>query len=246
MSAEDKSEDLPVYVGTAGWSVPAHYADEVPREGSHLQRYAGRLNAVEINSSFARPHRRATYERWAETVPAAFRFSVKTPRTITHEGQLRQSGALLDRLCNEVGGLGDKLGVLLVQLPPSLPFDRSVAETFFAEVRARFSVVVALEPRHRSWFSTAVDNLLKTHCIARVAADPPPVGGADEPGGWDGLVYLRLHGSPRIYYSDYDPVRLADIRGRLDALKTKSRPIWCIFDNTAAFHAFGNALAIAG
>jgi uncharacterized protein YecE (DUF72 family) len=111
---------LPLRVGTAGWSVPSRYAAEIPPGGSHLERYARRLNAVEINSAFHRPHQRKTYERWARSAPAGFRFSVKLPKVMTHEQRLADCGELLDRFVAEVAGLGDKLGVLLVQLPPNL------------------------------------------------------------------------------------------------------------------------------
>jgi uncharacterized protein YecE (DUF72 family) len=88
-------------IGTAGWGVPSQYLDQVPPGGSHLQRYARRLNAAEINSSFYRPHRRTTYQRWAHSVPDDFRFSVKVPKAITHEAGLAACGALLDRFVDE-------------------------------------------------------------------------------------------------------------------------------------------------
>src|SRR5687767_5317762 len=73
------------YVGAAGWSIPSRYKDDLPGTGSHLERYAQRLDAVEINSSFHRHHREQTYARWAASVPVRFRFAVKTPRALTHE-----------------------------------------------------------------------------------------------------------------------------------------------------------------
>jgi len=77
-----------VRVGTAGWSIPAQYAAEFSQVGTHLERYARRLDAVEINSSFYRPHLPKTYQRWAETVPEDFRFAVKMPKEITHVRRL--------------------------------------------------------------------------------------------------------------------------------------------------------------
>jgi uncharacterized protein YecE (DUF72 family) len=106
-------------IGCAGWSIPKIYSDDFPSEGSHLQRYSGRLNAVEINSSFYRPHRRATYLRWSETVPANFRFSVKMPRSITHDARLVAAGQRLNRFFDEISALEQKLGCVLIQLPPS-------------------------------------------------------------------------------------------------------------------------------
>jgi uncharacterized protein YecE (DUF72 family) len=234
----------PLYIGTAGWSVPSRYATEMPQGGTHLERYARRLSAVEINSSFYRPHQRKTYERWARSVPASFRFSVKVPKAITHEQRLSDCGALLDRFVMEVTGLGDKLGVLLVQLPPKLKVEKRVADRFFRNLRQRFDVPVACEPRHASWFTPAIDDWLAERRIARVAADPAPVASTGERGGWSGFAYYRWHGSPRIYYSDYDDAALAALRKRLDTQRNQGVPTWCILDNTALGAALGNALAL--
>jgi uncharacterized protein YecE (DUF72 family) len=235
---------LPLRVGTAGWSVPSRYAAEIPPGGSHLERYARRLNAVEINSSFHRPHQRKTYERWARSAPGGFRFSVKLPKVMTHEQQLADCSELLDRFVTAVAGLGDKLSVLLVQLPPKLAFERRKADHFFRDLHRRIDVPVACEPRHPSWFTPAVNDWLAGRRIARVAADPAPVPDAGEPGGWNGLAYYRWHGSPRIYYSEYDDVALAALGKRLAKQRKGDVPTWCIFDNTASGAALGNALAL--
>jgi uncharacterized protein YecE (DUF72 family) len=234
-----------IRIGTAGWSVPSLYRNEVPPGGSHLERYAKLLNVVEINSSFYRPHRRATYQRWAQSTPNDFRFSVKLPRAMTHDAGLAGCSAALDRFVTEVTGLGDKLGVLLVQLPPKSAFRKRIAAGFFRALRARIDADVALEPRHASWFTPAVDDWLAEHRIARVAADPAPVGGAGDPGGWSGLSYYRWHGSPRKYYSDYDAAGLAALKQRTEEDRVRKTSAWCIFDNTAAGAALGNALALA-
>src|SRR5690349_22366449 len=84
------------YIGTAGWSIPREQQRCFPAGESHLARYARVFPAVEINSTFHRPHRAATYERWAASVPRAFRFAVKMPRAITHDQRLRNSARLLD------------------------------------------------------------------------------------------------------------------------------------------------------
>src|SRR5476651_1777851 len=105
-------------IGTAGWSIPAQYKDEFPGAGTHLERYGARLKAVEINSSFYRSHQRKTYERWATSVPEDFRFAVKLPRSITQNQRLKDCDDLLTRFVEGSAGLGAKLGVMLVQLPP--------------------------------------------------------------------------------------------------------------------------------
>ncbi len=225
--------------------MPSRYAAVMPPGGSHLERYAQRLNAVEINSSFYRPHQRKTYERWAQSTPAGFSFSVKMPKAITHEARLIDCDAMLDRFVTEVTGLGDKLGVLLVQLPPSFSFDKQVADRFFRTLRKRIDTPAALEPRHRSWFKSDVTAWLTDSGIARVAADPAPVAEAGEASRWAGLAYYRWHGSPRIYFSDYDAAALASLKRKLDESCRRDVPTWCIFDNTASGAALGNALALA-
>ncbi len=235
-----------VRIGCAGWSVPRAESSRFAAAGSHLERYASRLDAVEINSSFHRPHRPATYARWRASVPADFRFSVKLPRAITHDLRLQEAGEPLAAFVREVAGLGEKLGCLLVQLPPSLSFDpamAAVAEGFFAGLRALIAapaVPVACEPRHPTWFTPTADDLLRGLGVARVAADPARVPAAAEPGGWRGLAYYRLHGSPRTYYSEYSEEFLAALAARLQA--EPGRPVWCIFDNTALGAATANAL----
>ena len=122
---------MSIIIGTAGWSIPGKDAARFGPGGSALQRYATRFGGVEINSSFHRPHRHETWERWADSVAADFRFAVKVPRTISHERKLADCGNLLARFLDEVGGL-DKLAILLLQPPPKLAFDPRVAEPFLA------------------------------------------------------------------------------------------------------------------
>lgn len=232
-----------VYVGTAAWAIPKQYDDAFPSEGSHLVRYASRFAGVEINSSFYRPHRVSTYQRWAGDVPDHFRFAVKMPKTITHEYRLRDVDEPLQRFLREIAGLGPKLGPVLIQLPPSLKFDPADVRSFVERLRASFDGDVVCEPRHASWFTTDVDAFLVEYRIARVAADPKPHPSAGAPGGWAGLFYYRLHGSPKMYYSAYSQEVIAEAAAALGDHAEAGRAAWCIFDNTAAFAATGDALS---
>lgn len=238
------------FVGTAGWTVPKQWlalfsAVDEGRNVSHLERYAGRLGCVEINSSFYRPHRRATWERWAATTPEGFRFAVKMPKAVTHTAKLVNTGGALLAFFDAVRGLGDKLGPVLVQLPPKLAFDEGVAQEFFTTLRELHGGAVVVEPRHPGWFTAAADRLLRGFAVSRVAADPAKGSElAERPGGWPGLCYWRLHGAPRTYYSDYDERWMQDFAERLRLLAGRAggEEAWVIFDNTALGHATGNAV----
>lgn len=234
-----------ILVGTAGWSLPKAEQPAFPPGGSHLARYAARFPVAEINSSFHRPHRASTWARWAAETPDDFRFSAKIPKSITHVRRLADAGAPLDTFLSEAAGLGEKLACLLVQLPPSLALDEPVAHAFFADLRARTAVAVACEPRHPTWFAADADAMLAELGIARVAADPARVPAAAEPGGARDLVYHRLHGSPRMYYSAYGDDFLADLAARMRADAATAREVWCVFDNTAAGAATRNALDLS-
>jgi uncharacterized protein YecE (DUF72 family) len=225
-------------LGCAGWSISREAAPSFTGSGSHLQRYAAVLNAVEINSSFYRPHQPQTYARWADSVPDDFRFSVKLPRSITHDKRLAGIDSLLDAFANEAGTLGAKLGCVLVQLPPSLVLDAALAASFLQQLRDRFGCMPACEARHGSWFRDDASALLQRHQVTRVIADPP----AGKPGPYVATseqAYVRLHGSPRIYYSSYDERYLASVAAWLDG-----KDGWCIFDNTASGAAILNALQL--
>jgi uncharacterized protein YecE (DUF72 family) len=239
-----EGRDGPSRIGCTGWAIPASSADAFPATGSHLARYAARFAAVEISSSFHRHHRPDTYARWAATVPPGFRFAVKLPRAITHDAHLGTDGLpALDRFLAEVARLGDRLGPLLVQLPPGLSFDAARATAFFVALAARTPAAIACEPRHPSWFTGAGDALLAELRVARVAADPAIVPAAGLPGGWVGLAYHRLHGSPAVYRSPYPDAALAALATALR--READAPVWCFFDNSATGAAPRDALALA-
>jgi uncharacterized protein YecE (DUF72 family) len=229
-----------VWIGTAGWTIPRGHADRFPGEGQHLERYARVFNAVELNSSFKQTHRPSSYRRWADLVPVAFRFSVKFPRAITHQRRLVDVDEPLGEFLEGVKQLGEKLGSLLVQLPPSLTFDARLAEEFLGRLRDSFAGTVVVEPRHASWFAKDVDRFLAERRLPRLAADPAPAAGADQPGGWKGVLYYRLHGTPAMYRSPYSREFLAVLATRLREASDVER--WVIFDNTAEGQAVPNAL----
>lgn len=231
---------VPPLIGCAGWSIASAQKMHFPPSGSHLERYAAVLPAVEINSSFYRPHRPETYRRWRESVPDDFRFSVKVPRTITHQNRLLDTDVLVSEFLQEAGALAEKLGCLLVQLPPSLGFNLQTVQTFFRNLAARTDVPVVCEARHRSWFSPAAAEVLGSLGIAQVIADPPVALVA----AMEKTVYVRLHGSPEIYHSVYSDEFLHELERQLRRYRAEGKTVWCIFDNTASGAAMPNALSL--
>ena len=231
-----------IRIGTAGWSVPKQYAIDVPQVGTHLARYSQVFLSAEINSSFYRSHRLSTWTDWSASVPEGFRFSVKAPKAITHEAKLACTVDQLKNFLSEVHTLGEKLGPILFQLPPKSAFDNVIAKAFFVMLRDLYQGRVVFEPRHTTWFTAEADHLLKEFNIARVVADPARIPAAATAGGWGELIYCRLHGSPRMYYSAYPETYLQALADTINQQSTKE--IWCIFDNTASGAAFGDALSL--
>jgi len=233
-----------LFVGTAGWSIPRTSAHHFPDGGTHLERYSRLLPCAEINSSFHRPHAATTYAKWAASTPPGFRFAVKLPRTITHDQKLRRARLPLERFLDESAGLADCRGPLLVQLPPSLAFESRLAGRFFTLLRERYAGPVVCEPRHPTWFTAGAETMLLRHSVARVAADPAVTPEAAVPGGWGGIVYFRLHGSPRKYWSSYPDDYLAVLSRSLTIAAATAAETWCIFDNTASGAALANAVQL--
>ncbi len=242
----------PLHIGTAGWALPRPVQEAFPGAGSQLERYARVLHCTEINTTFSRTHRPDTFARWAAQTPDVFRFSVKLPKAFTHTARLDVPRADVRAFVSSLAGLGERLAVLLVQLPPSLVFEARVARAFFRSVRAGFSGTIVCEPRHPSWFTDTANALLIDERIGRVAADPPKPSGAAEPGGWLGehadgrgaVVYYRWHGSPRMYWSAYGDDWLAEKAHELARWPSTAK-VWCIFDNTASGAAANDALGLA-
>jgi len=232
----------PIRFGCAGWSILARHAAHFPVEGSHLQRYAAVFDAVEINSSFYRPHQAATWAAWAAAVPARFRFAVKMPRAFSHDARLAVDARALRAFLDPVHHLGDRLGPLLLQLPGSLPFERGVALRFLDRLRHAHAGAIVVEPRHASWFAAPVARALRDRGIGRVAADPARVPRAAVPGGAHALEYARLHGAPRMYYDEYSAAALARAVRRALRPDARVRERWLMFDNTAHGHALADAL----
>ena len=226
-----------VRIGLAGWSeAVSRYRSHFPSEGTGLARYAGTFDFVEVNVTFYRAVREATLAGWADQTPPGFRFSVKINRSVTHAARLSPNARLEDALL-PVRALGDKVGALLVQLPPTLDFDAERAESFLARLRASYAGMVAWEPRHPGWDDARSADLLAAHGVTRVLTEIP---GPATPHTARGC-YVRLHGTPRRYRSSYSD---ADLSTLAAWLAEGAGPSYVVFDNTAGPAGVANAMTL--
>lgn len=228
-----------MFIGTAGWSIPKISAEHFLGQGTHLQRYGQCFNAVEINSSFYREHLPRSYIRWASEVPDHFRFSVKLSRTFIHDCALKPRARDLFASLETIQLLGEKLGVILIQLPASMEFHPKKAERFYQLIRKKYPGPLVLEARNLSWLERESQKLMQEFNISKVLADPEQCpGGPKRLNRHGGVTYYRLHGSPIIYRSSYSKLFLKKLAKEISGLKN----VWCIFDNTAFGAATENAL----
>ena len=231
-------------IGTAGWSLArASFPGERP-QASGLERYAEYFDTVEVNSTFYGLPRAATLQRWRQSTPPNFEFSVKMPKAITHEAGMVGVKRELRELCALLAHLGEKLGPLLVQLPPSLELDAAVARRFFGELCTLAPEAVVCEPRHPSWFAPRAEELLARLGVSRAGADPAVCPAAAAPGAASEVRYHRWHGSPRMYFSVYEEERLAGLARRAASELAAGSSVYCIFDNTALGGAAVNARSL--
>ena len=196
-------QDMAVRIGTSGF-IYEHWRGRFyppAARGSELEFYAERFDTVELNVTFYRMPSAATFRSWAARVPENFLFAVKASRYLTHVRRLREPRAPVAFLMERAGELGSHLGPILVQLPPDMEAD--VAR--LAETLATFpaGVRVAVEPRHPSWFSDELRQLLVEHGAALCVADRRgPVTPRWRTADW---TYMRFHGgraTPRPCYGE--------------------------------------------
>lgn len=224
-------------IGLAGWSeAVSKHRDHFPGAGSGLTRYAETFDMVEVNASFYRAVRAETFASWAEQTPEDFRFSVKINRAVTHAARL-SANAKLEQALEPMMSLGVKLAAVLIQLPPTLVHDLERDAAFLTRLRGIYAGMVAWEPRHPSWDDPQAAALLGDSGVTRVRTEIPEPGAEQQAGG----AYVRLHGTPRRYYSAYSS---ADLTALATWLRATPPPTITIFDNTASSAGVRNALEL--
>jgi uncharacterized protein YecE (DUF72 family) len=179
-SIEPPEENL--YLGTSGWSYAdwegTLYPEGLP-SGSRLAEYAKHYATVEIDSTFYGTPRRSTVEKWREIVPEGFLFAAKFPREVTHEQNLVDAEAETENFVRTMAELGDRLGPLLIQLPPSFAVEgMGVLEDFLKGLPEGYRY--AVEVRHRSWLGSDLPEMLRERSVALTLIDYPRMPRMDQ------------------------------------------------------------------
>ncbi len=233
---------MAVFIGTSGWSY-AHWQDVLYPPGTpaaaRLALYVDRFPTVELNASFYRWPADRTFATWRRRLPAGFRMSVKAPRGLTHAKRLYAPEAWATRIATCWHELGERRGVLLVQLAPGHVRDDARLDYFLG--RLPEWVPVAVEFRHPSWHDDAVFELLErrgaAYCVMS-GARLPCILRATAP-----FVYVRLHGPDHehLYGGSYSDEDLRWWAARIAEWQGAGRDVYVYFNNDGHGNAVRNA-----
>lgn len=231
-----------VRIGTSGWSYPhwenVLYPPGTPPAG-RLGRYTQRFTTAELNASFYRWPRTATFAGWRTRLPPGFELSVKASRGLTHAKRLYAPEEWLDRIAACWHELGERRGVVLFQLAPQHQRDDARLEYLLQRVPQWMRVAVEL--RHDSWHDEAVFELLQryqaAYCVMS-GANLPCVLRATAP-----FVYVRLHGPDTqfLYGGSYSDADLRWWADRIGEWQAAGRDVYAYFNNDGYGHAVRNA-----
>ncbi|MCS7214839.1 MAG: DUF72 domain-containing protein [Thermodesulfovibrio sp.] len=232
---------LNYYIGTSGWQY-GHWKGIFYPEGlkysDWLNYYCKYLSTVEINVTFYRDVKPSTFQRWYSLTKEDFIFSVKLSRQITHFKRLKVDKALIDEFLNKYSNLKEKLGVILIQLPPGLKFDRFLVDKFLYLLDKKYKYTI--EVRNKTFISDIFFEMLKLNNIAFCIADSAGRFPYYETITAD-FVYIRLHGSQKLYASEYTDKELGEWA---DKIKSWNKTTYIYFDNDYRGYAVKNALKL--
>jgi uncharacterized protein YecE (DUF72 family) len=231
------------YIGTCGWSYYSFKGYLYPQESKPkewLKIYSQHFNTVEINATFYKIPTAKTFKKWYEETPKDFIFSVKAPKIITHLKKLRDVKDDLKAFLNAISPLEEKAKVLLFQLPPSFKYNREILVDFLKILPSDYLNV--LEIRNISFHNEEFVELLKKYKICLCFSDC-----AGKYPSWyevqtTDYLYIRMHGSKKLYVSNYEEDELQSLAKKIKSFKIRSAFVY--FDNTAEGYAVPNALRL--
>ncbi len=235
-----------LHIGTSGWSYrwKGLFYPEDLKSADYLHYFAQHFNCTEINSSFYHFTMEKTIQKWLEQTPPEFKFSAKLNQEITHKRKFDDSEELLLKFMSRYVLMGERLGVILIQIAASFRFDRPTAESFYRLLRQHYpQVKFALEARHVSWFTEESLDLLRDYDITFVIASAGKRFPSLETTTTE-TVYLRLHGDERLYSSLYSDEKLERYAYMINDWLLDGKEVWVFFNNTIMGSAVTNAKSL--
>jgi uncharacterized protein YecE (DUF72 family) len=236
---------VPMLVGTSGWQYAdwrgVLYPPGLPQR-LWLERYAECFDTVENNNAFYRLPARETFVSWRDRTPARFVMAVKASRYLTHIKRLKDPEEPVARLLGRAAGLGAKLGPVLVQLPPNLPADPALLAACLRAFPA--GVRVAVEPRHESWWTAEVRDILAAHGAALCWADRlgRPLTPLWRTADW---AYVRFHEGAARPRPGYGDAALASWIRRIGDAWSEHDSVYVYFNNDPGGAAVRDAVRFA-
>lgn len=236
------------YIGTSGFSYNhwrgCFYPPDLPQH-KWLEFYVGQFPTVELNNTFYRLPPEKSFKRWRQAVPDGFLYAVKVSRFITHQKRLRDSDEPLQTFLSRARLLGERLGPLLYQLPPSMSRNEANEKALKAFMKLLPDELRhAVEFRHESWLNDEVYDLLRQYNVALCVFDmprltAPAVATSD-------FAYVRFHGSTGLYGSCYSDEELRNWAERIARLALGLKAVYIYFNNDFEGHAVRNARTLRG
>jgi len=227
-----------IRIGTSGWTYShwkgPFYPSDCPKN-RWLEYYSRHFDTVELNATFYRQPKPITFTNWKKRTPDLFLWSVKASRYITHVKRLKDAGDSLERFYESALLLGSKLGPILIQLPPGLKYDQDLVEEFMAGLNPSLRHV--MEVRNASWMNDTFFQQLESHGVAFCISDTAGRYPYKETVTAD-FVYVRLHGSRKLYASEYTEEELAGWAEKIGRFKAD---VFLYFDNDFKGYAVANA-----
>lgn len=233
-----------LYIGTSGWSYKHWHGIFYPEDikpDKYLEYYTTRFSCVELNSCFYHLPVKKSVTGWMNRTPDSFRFCLKLSRFITHQMQLYDVDEALTKFFTIFEGMKEKLGPVLVQLPPGLTFDESRIVYFMELLKQQYDQFrFAFEIRNKTWLNDRFFNLLSHIGAAFVIADSGKRYPYHEAVTTD-FVYLRLHGREQLYASDYNDTDMEHYAEKIKTWLSMNKTVWGFFNNDYHGYAIKNA-----
>jgi uncharacterized protein YecE (DUF72 family) len=239
-----KMKSTVLYIGTSGWSYKHWSEIFYPKDikpDKYLEFYITKFTCVELNSSFYNLPLNTTVTGWMNRTPDTFKFCPKLSRFITHQMQLVNIEGALQKYFDVFEGMKERLGPVLIQLPPGLSYDKSLIINFFDIIKEKYRHYrFAVEARNKSWINDSFLDLLSQHGIAFVIADSGNRFPYYET-VTAGFVYLRFHGPEQLYASDYSENDLKLYAEKIINWLDEDKEVWVFFNNDYHGYAIKNA-----